>query len=736
MTAEPRPGIPTGPNPPDIPPSPEPSGSKEVLDSEYLALYGRLLLAGTSSEKDLLDTGTKIEDPSLTTRKLSWYSERKYDHVTHGLSKFERTEAWKNAKDFDEAYDIWSKSLQQSIYQTTDEGRKAVINLFTGKDSGAIVVSDMKTLYDAYCKGGSKVDAFVKRALEGTVGNDEAAWLAGRLFGNETAKLITRLLELENGIKRDRIGLIDQLSDVNRLNRFTGEEERMLSLISEHYEKPDKFWPGRSKGIILGMIFIERSSGKKYKVTMNKNPDYNPYVEDTVGLPNIVNMVDEEGNSISGKEAEIGERISKGEFVFFSNKPSEPKPSASSPPASQGPTSTPAAETQSSPAPMIKVGMVIEEKATGKRLPITAIGDQGTVILSGDTDVTMNSILERLRNGQFVLVDQEVSKPAAQPHPEISNEEPDLPAPIETEQQTEPPIPNQAKEFAIEVDGRKIILGYGSGEYKLKGEDSYLMVPEAQLIGVFDGLGGHAAGEVASQIARDAIKSSIGSLPQNPTQEQVEQAFLDGYKNAAEQISEKEKVDAHKKGMATTASVVKIYSSEGKVYLTMLHVGDSRIYGIDSKKGELTQISPDYSLVNADAATGKISADEAERINKALDNFTDRNDLDEASYPYFSRRNVMGGSLNSKGQTPTIFTTELLRKMKYFIATSDGIHDNLTTDEIHDVFLTNPLPQEAADELIRRAHERFSQLSEKNSRSKEDDLTAVVLELREGYESS
>lgn len=114
------------------------------------------------------------------------------------------------------------------------------------------------------------------------------------------------------------------------------------------------------------------------------------------------------------------------------------------------------------------------------------------------------------------------------------------------------------------------------------------------LFAIADGMGGHAAGEVASRIAIDTVRDeeSVGL---------VERVQL-----ANERIADQAKTDPSTAGMGTTISAA-VLSQEGSVEIA--HVGDSRIYLL--RDNELRQLTKDHTLVAQLVAEGRVTPEQA-----------------------------------------------------------------------------------------------------------------------------
>ncbi|MCX6545135.1 MAG: protein phosphatase 2C domain-containing protein [Acidobacteria bacterium] len=159
-------------------------------------------------------------------------------------------------------------------------------------------------------------------------------------------------------------------------------------------------------------------------------------------------------------------------------------------------------------------------------------------------------------------------------------------------------------------------------------EDSFSLRPTLGLFVVADGMGGHAAGEVASHVAVDAIEAFV-----EHTAGQGEQATwpfgynaalgVDGnrlssaFRLANRQIQQRAADDAALHGMATTAVALLIAqppaaSGEARIIRGLVaHVGDSRAYLWH--EGRLEQITRDHSWVEEQIAAGSMTTEDARR---------------------------------------------------------------------------------------------------------------------------
>lgn len=134
-------------------------------------------------------------------------------------------------------------------------------------------------------------------------------------------------------------------------------------------------------------------------------------------------------------------------------------------------------------------------------------------------------------------------------------------------------------------------------------EDSYVFVPPHLFI-VADGMGGHAAGEIASNLAAKTVAQHVLDNINSANPEKIlEQAIS----HANEIIYDKAQSEPKYNGMGTTVTIT--YIDNNIIYWG--HVGDSRIYLFRKQNNEFCQLTDDHSLVWELMRNGNISKDEA-----------------------------------------------------------------------------------------------------------------------------
>ena len=152
-----------------------------------------------------------------------------------------------------------------------------------------------------------------------------------------------------------------------------------------------------------------------------------------------------------------------------------------------------------------------------------------------------------------------------------------------------------------------------TGQRRKKNEDSYLILDDLNLFIVADGMGGHAGGEIASQIAVDVIGAAFkqsrftGERYENVPRRGSELAVA--VQMANEAIFARAKAEPELTGMGTTVVAARFSPNKQRLYIG--HVGDSRCYRL--RDGELRQVTTDHTM-GASGITGPL----ADRLERAV----------------------------------------------------------------------------------------------------------------------
>ena len=210
-------------------------------------------------------------------------------------------------------------------------------------------------------------------------------------------------------------------------------------------------------------------------------------------------------------------------------------------------------------------------------------------------------------------------------------------------------------------------------------EDAFLLLPEKHLYIVSDGMGGHNAGEVASQTAVDALQAFFGSHAIQPIPpESTEEIMINAVHEANRQVFEKGRSAPEYSGMGCTLVVAFIDKST----LHVCHVGDSRVYVIDKKK--IIQVSTDHSVVMELVNAGELT--------KA-----------EARHSYL--KNQLTQALGTSPVVRPEYIQRKLKKSDTILFCTDGLWDMLSDDEIYTVVKKGGTPEETCRKLISKANE-------------------------------
>lgn len=272
-------------------------------------------------------------------------------------------------------------------------------------------------------------------------------------------------------------------------------------------------------------------------------------------------------------------------------------------------------------------------------------------------------------------------------------------------------------------------------------EDRILVEPQSGIAAVFDGVGGSAAGEIASSTAaRSAIEGWKQQLKHVHNQNHHSApAFLEDCGNLdlcailekliAEADEQVRTIGAEQAGtddLATTVAMAALCRHVGKNNYTLVyaHVGDSRVYLLRGQE-PLKRLTSDDGLLAKLVENQLMDEEQAQKIDQAMR----AEDLTDAEYNYFRLR---GGITQALGgpHPPTIHvdTTEISAGDRVLLCT-DGIHDNLTDEEIEHILRASPrnsVARSLVDYSVLRSHEErpFT------IRAKPDDMSAIVLTCR------
>lgn len=150
----------------------------------------------------------------------------------------------------------------------------------------------------------------------------------------------------------------------------------------------------------------------------------------------------------------------------------------------------------------------------------------------------------------------------------------------------------------IRVAGRTDV-----GQVRTRNEDALLQRPPRGLVAVADGMGGHAAGDIASRIAVDVVDDRTRHLPEDG----LDDYFRETVREAHEAILRAAAADSELEGMGTTLTILRL--DPGGSTGLIAHVGDSRAYRW--RAGSLHQLTRDQTWVQQQIDDGVLSPEQA-----------------------------------------------------------------------------------------------------------------------------
>lgn len=248
-------------------------------------------------------------------------------------------------------------------------------------------------------------------------------------------------------------------------------------------------------------------------------------------------------------------------------------------------------------------------------------------------------------------------------------------------------------------------IGHGSdvGRQRPLNEDYHRVwkfpvgAEELILLAVADGMGGAAAGEVASKMATEVLDESfsryVDAMRTGQDLVSISALIERATKLANRRVHAIASSDTKKRGMGTTLTAIAIW--EGKAYLG--HVGDSRAYLLRGDK--IYQLTKDHSWVEA-------------QIEKGL--------LNEEQAKNHEWRNLITRALGTRPTvSPDIIEIDI-KEGDIFVLCSDGLHSYLNPEEImEEVMRVSSSRQAAVENMLQLANERGGH----------DNITVIIAEV-------
>jgi serine/threonine protein phosphatase PrpC len=206
----------------------------------------------------------------------------------------------------------------------------------------------------------------------------------------------------------------------------------------------------------------------------------------------------------------------------------------------------------------------------------------------------------------------------------------------------------------------------------------FTLGPKGAIFLVCDGMGGAAAGEVASTMAVDSISIDVETRAET-TRERYARCLRRAIENANEKIHMQSRINQNERGMGTTCTAA------GLVDRTLLvgQIGDSRCYVLRADK--LFQVTKDQSLAWQLIEAGAMTVEEAKS---------------------FEHANIILQALGVQEKVDVVLSHVQLCRGDVVLLSSDGLHGPVADEEMCDILLAEPDPKKACEVLIAKALER------------------------------
>lgn len=232
------------------------------------------------------------------------------------------------------------------------------------------------------------------------------------------------------------------------------------------------------------------------------------------------------------------------------------------------------------------------------------------------------------------------------------------------------------------------------GRIRTSNEDFYVADIQNGIFLVADGMGGHAAGEIASRMTAEKVRTI---LSENSSLPGIAERLQLAVQQANTTVYDTQRDQADYRGMGSTLTVL-TFTADG---YHIAQVGDSRAYLL--RNGELTQLTEDHSLVWPLYKSGMITKEAISRN---------------------PRKNLITRSIGTQPQVEADLQSGPIAERDLFLLCSDGLTDVLSDADICHILLTGGNDvQQLSDFMISAA----------NNGGGPDNVTAVVVYLAPGW---
>jgi protein phosphatase len=217
------------------------------------------------------------------------------------------------------------------------------------------------------------------------------------------------------------------------------------------------------------------------------------------------------------------------------------------------------------------------------------------------------------------------------------------------------------------------------------------MVPDRGIFLVADGMGGHAAGEVASEMAVRYISRELDSL-RGLSDEQVAERMRTSIRTANAAIFQRTLTEHDKRGMGTTVTALTLFETR----FLIGQVGDSRAYLL--RDDRLSQLTKDHSYVQEQVDAGYLTPEQAR------------------THPY---SNVITRCVGANSDVMPDIYVGTVKPRDVFLLASDGLTGMLEDYQLAELLSPDRMPQDEVDSLI----------AEANRHGGLDNITAIIVRI-------
>lgn len=214
---------------------------------------------------------------------------------------------------------------------------------------------------------------------------------------------------------------------------------------------------------------------------------------------------------------------------------------------------------------------------------------------------------------------------------------------------------------------------------------------------VADGMGGHLAGDVASQMTINTFKSLWEQVKSVDSPRDAEAWFIEKVAEVNQAVYEHSLSNPECQGMGTTIVAAIVTSS----FATIGHIGDSRCYLLNNSGYK--QVTQDHSLVNELVRSGQITKEDAE---------------------HHPRKNVLLRALGTEPSVELDVSTIEFESDDILLLCSDGLSNKISDEEMQEQLLKSEPLSEKAKTLVQLA----------NNNGGEDNITLIIIKKKAIHE--